>query len=172
MESNGDDTKNDRVKNDIAKNDIAKNDTAKKTEPDPKAKTVNVAKSGLVLIVNKANAVASLSRSQLEDIYFGRTLSWPNGARVRPYARPGNTEAAKIFFSPATGVDAGRYSQHWQQRQLSGAGLAPGNVETAVALIKVVAANPGAIGYLSGAELPSNMDGVRVVELRSADERR
>lgn len=139
-------------------------ETAGRVEPD--RKTSPPGKSALVVIVNKANPVSFLTKAQLADIYFGRTSSWPNGARLRPVARPGGSEAGKIFFSPAVGIDAGKYSQHWQQKQLSGAGLAPSSVETAAGVVKAVAAHAGAIGFLAGAEVPASLDGVRIVELR------
>lgn len=135
-------------------------------ETTPDRKTSPPGKSALVVIVNKANPVQFLTKAQLADIYFGRTPSWPNGARLRPVTRPGGTEAGKIFFSPAVGIDAGKYSQHWQQKQLSGAGLAPSSVETASGVVKAVAAHAGAIGFLSGVEVPASLDGVRIVELR------
>jgi hypothetical protein len=152
---------------DGARSENARSETVNaRIEPEPKNNTTISPKSGFIVIVNKSNPVMSLSKTQIADIYFGRTASWPNGARMRPYSRPAGSEAGKMFFSSAVGVDAGKYSQHWQQKQLSGAGLAPANVESVAALIKAVAANPGAIGYLTGGEAPANMDGVRVVELR------
>jgi hypothetical protein len=142
-------------------------ETLSKVDRDPKTNGATpVKKSTLVVIVHKSNTVPFVSKSQLADIYFGRSSTWPNGARLRPVVRPRGTEAGRIFFSSTVGIDPGKYSRHWQQKQLSGAGLAPASAESTAAVIKAVAAHPGAIGFLSADEVPANMDGVRVVELR------
>lgn len=120
----------------------------------------------MVIVVHRANAIVSVSKEQVQDIYFGRMTVWPNGTRIRPYSRPRNSAAASVFFGPATGIDAVRYARQWQQKQLSGTAMAPGVVDTASGVLKTVAANEGAIGYLLPGEVPASVDGVRLIELR------
>jgi hypothetical protein len=73
-----------------------------------KTNTVTKGADGLVLIVHKNNKISHLTPNQLNDIYLGRMTSWPGGARVRPFGRSANTEAAKSFFTSKTGIDAGK----------------------------------------------------------------
>jgi hypothetical protein len=120
----------------------------------------------ILLVVNTRNAVTNLSKDQVRDIYLGKTTVWPNGTRIKPFARQRASQAATVFFGPATGLDAGYYAQQWQQKQLSGAGLAPSTADNPSALLKIVAANEGAIGYVLPNEVPASVEGVRLVELK------
>lgn len=63
-----------------------------------------LARTPLVFVVPKKNAIAGFSESELVDIYAGRRTTWSDGSRIRLIMRPTDDSDAvmlKTKFSPA-----------------------------------------------------------------------
>ena len=146
--------------------------TEKKTLPDvppppppPPAETPS-APGDLVMIVHAKNPVKKLAGPTLKQIYLGKERVWPDGERIKAYSRPIATNAARAFFGAKTGLSARDYQRFWQQAQLTGEGLSPPIVADPKALLEIVAKNRGAVGFALRSELPQQLNGVRIVDVR------
>jgi phosphate transport system substrate-binding protein len=63
-----------------------------------------LARTALVFVVPKRNAIAGFSEGELVDIYAGKRTTWPDGSRIRLIMRPFDDSDAvmlKTKFSPA-----------------------------------------------------------------------
>lgn len=122
--------------------------------------------SELVIVVHASNKIKGFTPAEVRRIYLGKMKRWSDGTPVRAFSRPVRSLAGRAFFSRATGLEFRAYQRHWQKTQLMGSGLAPTQKSDVDALVREVAAIPGAIGFAVRSELPVGQDGVRVVAMR------
>jgi ABC-type phosphate transport system substrate-binding protein len=119
------------------------------------------ADEGIAIIVNPANNISSLSTGDLHKIFTGDKGSWPNGKHVLLImAAPGSAERAAIL-KKVFKMSESEYTAFFLQASFTGAVSAPPKDATSAAEVKqLVAANPGAIGYIRPQEAD---DSVKVV---------
>ena len=120
----------------------------------------------LVVLVSSRAGSDSLSREEIRNIYFGKTTFWPNNTPVRAYNRPAGSPAGRKFFRSLLGMSSGAFREHWNERQLSGGGIAPATVTSAESIVARVAGASGAIGYALESELPADVSGVRLIRFK------
>jgi phosphate transport system substrate-binding protein len=140
---------------DICEASRAMKDPEKKQVADkagsPPVETI-VAKDGLSVYVNDANAVAELSMAQLKDIYTGKVTDWKDvgGApgKIIPYSRE-NSSGTYVFFKEHVLANAD-YTPRAQAM--------PGTA----AVVNAVARDKSAIGY-GGAAYAK---GIKVVKIK------
>ncbi len=78
-------------------------------------------------ITNSANTAASLTETQLKDIYLGRKTTWDDGSRivvVFPESGDGNTALLKIL-----GKSSSQFTTSWKKLVFSGQGTMPTTVK-------------------------------------------
>jgi len=119
----------------------------------------------LMMVISLRSGVGSLSSSDIQAIYLGRSLYWPNGLPVHPFNRPASSGAGKKFYSDVLGMSSSRYREYWDSGPLGGS--RPDAISDAEVLVGRIAATPGAVGYLLESELPSvDTRGVKVIRVR------
>jgi ABC-type phosphate transport system substrate-binding protein len=106
----------------------------------------------IVVIVNKANSASSLSASELRPIFQTTKTSWSNGGDATPLNLPEDNSLRQAFDQAVLGLDPQRVARYWQDRKIRGGARAPKRLPTASAVLAAVAANPGAIGYVTSSE--------------------
>jgi ABC-type phosphate transport system substrate-binding protein len=102
-----------------------------------------------VIIVNHANPLGRLTRSEVSRLFLRRTKVWPNGVAAVPYDLSG-TSPIRAFFS--TGVHKKALwvvLAFWQQEIASGRTIPPEVHPTEQAALDAVRENPGAIAYVA-----------------------
>lgn len=98
-----------------------------------------LARDGLVIVANEANAVEDLSTEDIQGIFAGDVTRWSEvggqNVAIHPYVRPVNSGSQQLFEAI---VMQGRPMGDWpEDRQVQGMG----------ALIDRIATDPLAIGY-------------------------
>jgi len=113
------------------------------------------------VIVNKANTTGDLSAADAKKIFMGDKSVWPSGKRVTILMlAPGQAERSKVLHDVYKMAE-GDYSKYFLQAAFTGRITAPPkDVGSAAQMKELVAANPGAIGYLNKADVD---DSVKVV---------
>lgn len=115
---------------------------------------IPLARHVTVVIVNRENAIQSLSVDKLRDIYSGKTKAWsiPVGGQeaIQRLTLPGSDENAKLFLSEVLGGKPPR---------------AATQVKTGRDVVQAVTANPRAVGYASVLDVTDDDKGVRIVPL-------
>ena len=121
----------------------------------------------VIVITNAMNPEASLTAQQIKDIYLGDKTRWPASGAVAAYARPGESVAGGSFFKNVLHMAPSRFRRHWQERSFAWKpGKAPEEINDADSLMKRVAGEPGAIGFLARSEGTSPPSGVRVISIQ------
>lgn len=125
--------------------------------------TAVAAQAAYKVIVNPANAAASLSKTELARMFMKKITAWPDGRAVAVVDQERNSPARQAFSSDVHQKDADAVAAHWQVVVFSGRDVPPKILRSDEDVIAFVRSNPGAIGYVSpGAAL----DGVRAVTVR------
>jgi ABC-type phosphate transport system substrate-binding protein len=105
----------------------------------------------IAVIVNKANPISKMTSSLLSDIYLLNNTRWSNGTKI--VVLDCKVNEARESLCNFIGKDNMSLRKRWMQVQLSGEGKAPEVLDDASDVIKKVASNEGAIGYVKLSEV-------------------
>lgn len=103
------------------------------------------------VVVNKANPVSSLTRAELSAIFMRRVRSWPDGTEIRPLDHRAETRVRERFSRAVHGKSVAYVIRYWQRLIFAGRGIPPPEVPSSAAVMRLVSANRGAIGYIDDA---------------------
>lgn len=122
--------------------------------------------SAFKVVVNTANPATAESKSTLSKIFLKKVREWDNKEKVNPYDLDEKSEARKAFSDAVHGKSVSAIKSYWQRMIFSGRDVPPDEVASEADVLKKVAADKGAIGYVAAkTPLP---DGVK--ELKVKDE--
>lgn len=118
---------------------------------------------GFRVVVHPDNPVTELTADELANLYLKRTTRWQDDTRALPVEQPADSPAREAFSQVVHGRSAKAMVAHWQQQIFSGRGVPPPELADEQEVLRFVAENRGAVGYVSpGAALR----GVKTVEVR------
>ena len=100
----------------------------------------------MVVIVNAASHVHSMTRDQVIDIFMGRFRQLPSGATALPIdvAEP---DERQFFYELLVHKNLAEIGSYWARLVFSGQATPPFRAPDSRAALKLVATNPDAIGY-------------------------
>jgi len=115
-------------------------------------------RTSVSFIVSSKRATKNLSSAELRRIFLGRTSRWRDGHRITLFVRPSKTPEGRLFLDRIVHMSEIDYAQWWIGEVFRGeAASVPRVIETSEAMLKAVAANEDAIGFIawpvSGAEV-------------------
>ena len=111
----------------------------------------------LAVIVNKSNPASSLSQNELRPIFQTTKKAWGSGEDAVPINLPEDNPLRNEFDQAVLGLDPERVARYWTDRKVRGGARPPVRVPTTGAVLKAVAAKPGAIGYIRLSEVNSSV---------------
>lgn len=116
----------------------------------------------VVVVVSSDSPVTEISRLHLADLYLGRTTRFPNGEPAEPIDQ-GTTSAARTdFYQRYLGRSLPEIKTHWSRLIFTGRGRPPRDVASAEDMRRLVAENPGTIGYIDRRLVDGSVRIVRV----------
>ena len=116
----------------------------------------------LVVIVNPANRVSSLSRAEVQRYFLKQATVWPSGEGVKPVDLPKSSPLRATFASEVLGKSLPALDQFWTHSIYSGRAVPPTERRSEREILEFVRENPGAIGYVSAG---ASLDGVKKVSV-------
>lgn len=121
------------------------------------------AEDTVVIIVNKDNPVQRLSENEIKKIYTNYVLSWPDGAPITLYDLTLQNPLRYIFSDRIFGRSPDRIAEDWAHLKITNeAKNPPLTMKSEALIIRRVAAERGAIGYVSFSAVKDNPD-VKIV---------
>lgn len=105
----------------------------------------------VVAVVSAKSSVASLSKSQISDIFLGKTAVFPTGESVVPVDQVEGSTERDEFYARYAGKSAPQVKAHWAKIIFTGRGRPPMEAHDSSAVKRIIAANPNAIGYIDRA---------------------
>lgn len=103
------------------------------------------------VVVNKANPVSSLTRAELSAIFMRRVRSWPDGTEIRPFDHGVEAQVRERFSRDVHRKSVAYVIRYWQRLVFAGRGIPPPMVQSGAAVVALVRAHRGAIGYIDAA---------------------
>jgi ABC-type phosphate transport system substrate-binding protein len=120
-------------------------------------------RTNVSFIVSSKRATRDLSSAELRRIFLGQTSRWRDGHRIVLFVRPSNTPEGRLFLDRVVHVSDIDYSQWWIGAVFRGeAASVPRVIETTESMVKAVAANDDAIGFVG---TPPNTADVSVLTI-------
>jgi hypothetical protein len=114
------------------------------------ALTAPVAGAGeLAVIVNAANPAATLDARGVKSYFLRASSSWGNGEKVRPIDHSGAAEQRAAFIKKVLGMSATDLERFWIEKQYASGDNPPTKAPDDAAVIKLVKAFKGGIGFVS-----------------------
>ncbi|MDD1780741.1 hypothetical protein LRP49_05935 [Enterovibrio sp. ZSDZ35] len=120
----------------------------------------SLAQAGLVVVVNQANPVESLSSRQVMDIYMGRFTAYPDGTSADTTDLPDNSPIREDFYNRLVGKSVAQINAYWARLLFTGKAEPPEAKPSEQAVVNYVLENRHAIAYIRESDLA---DGLKVV---------
>lgn len=119
----------------------------------------------VLVVVNAANPVTSLPREQVSRMFLKKLTRWPDGGAVLPADLAIDAPVRAQFTEAVIGKSVATVRAYWHARIFTGRDLPPPQKGTEGDVLAFVAANAGAIGYVSpNAALPPSVRALAVTE--------
>jgi ABC-type phosphate transport system substrate-binding protein len=118
----------------------------------------------LVVIVNAKNPVATLTADQVSQLFLGKSGSFPGGAAATPFNLGEGVALRDEFHAKVTDKNPGQVKAYWAKQMFTGKASPPRELGSVAEVKKMVASDPGAIGYVDKSALDSSVKSVLVVQ--------
>lgn len=115
------------------------------------------AQADVVVIVSAKSQVKALSTEQASDLFLGKTGDFPNGAKATPLDQNEGSTVRNVFYLKSSGKAPAQMKAHWARMLFTGRGQPPVESGDSEAIKRLVAANPGLIGYIDKDALDSSV---------------
>ncbi len=115
------------------------------------------------VIVNAKNPATSIDKRFLADAFLKKRTRWSNDVVIKPVDQTAKSAARQRFTGSILDRTIAAVRRYWAQVVFSGRGVAPPEVASDADVVKYVANNPGAIGYVSAG---ADVRGVKVLEVK------
>lgn len=119
------------------------------------------AQANVVTVVAARSPVTTLSKSQVADIFLGRSNRFPDGTQATPIDQPEASLVRDEFYNEVTGKSRAQLKAHWSKIIFTGRGQPPKIVSSSAEIKKLLAANLFAIAYIDASQVDAS---VRVLE--------
>lgn len=106
------------------------------------------ASAEVVVIVSKENTLATLTRTQLVNIFLGRSSTFPGGERATPVDQLEASALRKRFYEENLNWSQVELKAHWSRIIFTGRGQPPKQMANDEDVKKFIFSNPRGIGYI------------------------
>lgn len=117
----------------------------------------------MVVIVSARNATEVLRADQVADIFLGQSARFPDGALAAAVDQPIGAPQRDAFYMKVAAKSPALLKAYWTKMIFTGRGQPPREEPDSVSVRKLVADNPGLIGYIDRAALDASVKPVLVV---------
>ena len=117
----------------------------------------------LAVIVSARSNISMLSADQVAEIFLFQTNRFPNGSEVVPIDQDLGSPLRNEFYSKVTHRTPALVKAHWARLIFTGRGQPPAEVDGNAAMRRMIAENPGMIGYVERTALDPSVRAVLIV---------
>lgn len=114
----------------------------------------------VLVVVNPATPVRTLSVPQIRGAYLGETSFW-GSVKIHPATLRIPPELLAGFLATVIGTTPVAYENAWMMRVFRDGGMPPRGFDTASEVLRYVARTPGAVGFVRAGDL-GDSNAVRV----------
>ena len=117
----------------------------------------------MAVIVSAKSSITTLRADQAADIFLGHAGSFPEGGRAIALDLPLGAPLRDEFYTRLTGKSPALMKSHWSKMIFTGRGHPPRELANSLAVRRMVAENPGMIGYVDKSVLDPSVKAVLVL---------
>ncbi|MBR7781943.1 hypothetical protein [Undibacterium luofuense] len=121
------------------------------------------ASAELVVVVSAGSGIEKLSRDEVVDLFMGRTRKLPNGALAITVDLSNANPEKAMFYQQLIGRELAEVNSYWARLRFSGQGMPPIQAENSDELIRLIADNKSAIGYIERKKLDRRLKPVYIL---------
>jgi ABC-type phosphate transport system substrate-binding protein len=118
------------------------------------------AAADVVVILNPQNPNAALTKSDISDIFLGKSTEFPGGGPATPIEHAESAPIRAEFHASVTGKSSGQLKAYWAKVVFTGKGQPPKEGLNSQDIKKIVASDPTAIGYIEKGALDTSVKAV------------
>ncbi len=122
-----------------------------------------------VIVVNAANDTEVLDAKQTSHMFLKKIRQWEDGLEVAPVDLSSSSTVRNSFSIAIHGRSMASVKSYWQQMIFSGRDVPPPEKADDQEVLDFVAANPGAIGYISATTPVPVDEGVKVITTQASE---
>jgi ABC-type phosphate transport system substrate-binding protein len=111
----------------------------------------------VVVVVSANSPIASLSKTQVIDIFLGKRTRFPDGSDAVPIDQTEGSVARDNFYLKFAAMAPPQVRAFWSKIIFTGRGQPPRIAGTVPELKKLLLTSPNAIGYLDQSMLDSSL---------------
>jgi ABC-type phosphate transport system substrate-binding protein len=123
----------------------------------------SVADEQFVVIVHPKNEVTKLDKKTIADAFLKKRTQWNDDQVMQPVDQTKKSSVRGAFSNRILDRSVSSVRTYWNQLVFSGRAVPPPEVESDAAVVAYVAANPGAIGYVTSA---ANVKSVKIIQVK------
>ena len=116
----------------------------------------------IIVIVNKENPLAKISRAELIKIYLGKKSLFENGSKIIPVDLTEEKSLRTQFYETILGKDINKLKNYWIKRIFSGQGSPPQVLKKIEHIKNFVANTEGGIGYIRTSDIDNSVKAVKI----------
>lgn len=121
--------------------------------------------AGVKVVVHANNALDSITKATVADLFLKRVTRWENGRAVTPVDQSEKNAARAAFTKDLLGREVVWVKSYWQKMIFSGRATPPAELSSDAQVLEFIRNNPDAIGYVDEATaIPS---GLRALTVRN-----
>lgn len=106
------------------------------------------ARADVVVVVSSKSPIKSLTAEQVTKIFLGKTVTFPNGKTAFPIDQPEGSAVRDEFYKKVAHKSPSQLTAYWAKIIFTGDGRPPNLLADNASVIKAIASNPNAIGYI------------------------
>ena len=110
----------------------------------------------VVLIINKANPMATVSNQDAQNIFLGKKTTWDTGKKIVLVDQQ-NQRVLDFFAKSIVKKSSQQYATYWKKALFTGTGIPPKAVDDDAEVKAFITGNKDAIGYISSAALDGSV---------------
>jgi hypothetical protein len=114
----------------------------------------------IAVIVNKANAVPPMNRSQLSALFRAKTSQFPGGGRATALNLPPDNPVRQSFDAAVLGMQPDEVERYWLDSKIRSGVGSPRKLGGPAAVVRAVGSDDTGIGYVPISDV---VGGVRLV---------
>jgi len=113
----------------------------------------NASAGDLVIIVNAGNPVSELSPLEIQKYLLKKSLSWPNGKKVKSVDRKGSPPEREIYLKNVVKMSANQLDKYWVSARYKKGVPLPPKLSGDQQIIEYVQSFKGAISYVNSSSI-------------------
>ncbi len=116
----------------------------------------------VVPIVTDSSPMRDISLGTLRRVFRSERVTDPGGVRLVGFNHPSGSRARELFDRVVLGMDPDQAARYWVDQRIRGGARPPRTVGSVTLLREVINRYPGAVGYLTLADLDASVRALTV----------